>query len=333
VQQTRRISLETVLYGTDIGRRRFFLSAATRRVHSFCLYTVAMRCIGIIGSGDMGSGVAAAFVAAGFQVISDLSERSAHSRRLAEQAGTTDAGSLAAVLSAAEIVLSIVPPAQAQTVAEQVAAHGRLNGIFADCNAVAPANVIAFLEQLSSNGTRVIDVGIVGSPPQRASTRGTRFYVAGADAAQLLALDVSGVSFIDMGAEVGRASAIKMMYASLNKGVDALLTAVALTAMQLDVDKALFVELEASQPQLFARMQRSIPFLAAAAQRYVPEMHEIAATWSAAGTTGDFHAGAAWLYDVLSHSELATETRADLPAERSLEEALGIFHATLKDAK
>lgn len=292
-----------------------------------------MRCIGIIGSGDMGSGVAAAFVAAGFQVVSDLSERSAHSRSLAAQAGTTDVGSLAAVLNCADIVLSIVPPAQAQGVAEAVAAVGQLKGVFADCNAVSPASVVALLEPVSSNGTRVLDVGIVGAPPQRTSQRGTRFYVAGVHSNELLALELPGISFIDMGEEVGRASAIKMMYASLNKGVDALLTAVALTAMQLNVDKPLFAELKASQPQLYARMQRGVPFLAAAAERFVPEMHEIAATWSAAGTTGDFHTGAAWLYDVLAHCDLAAETRAELPAERSLEEALGVFHAALKDAK
>jgi 3-hydroxyisobutyrate dehydrogenase-like beta-hydroxyacid dehydrogenase len=284
-----------------------------------------MKTIGILGSGDMGSGVAAAFVAAGFCVVSDLSERSAHSRMLAERAGTIDRGSLAAVLAEAELVLSIVPPAQAQSVATAVGDHGPLKGIYADCNAVAPAKALALLEALRSGGTKVLDVGIIGSPPARAGQRGTRFYVAGADRSLLLELDVPGISFLDMGPDIGRASAIKMMYASLNKGVDALLTTVALSAMQLGVRAELFSELDASQPQLVARMRRSIPFLAAAAQRYVPEMREIAATYSAAGTTADFHEGAAWLYAVLARSKFASETRASLPRERSLEVALDAF--------
>lgn len=292
-----------------------------------------MRTLGILGSGDMGSGVAAAFVAAGFRVVTDLSARSAHSRDLAERAGMTDLQSLDAVLDAAQIVMSIVPPAQAaavaQTIAQAITRRGALKCTFADCNAVAPATAKALLEPLRSNGVDVLDIGIVGNPPARAGDRGTRFYVSGPDRSCLLELDVPGITFIDMGADIGRGSAIKMMYAALNKGVNALLTTVALSAMQLGVRDELFAELEASQPQLLARMRRNIPFLAAAAERFVPEMREIAATFSAAGTTGDFHDGSAWLYDVLANSELASETRDSLPDERTLESALDVFAAAL----
>ncbi|MGD8807972.1 MAG: DUF1932 domain-containing protein [Gammaproteobacteria bacterium] len=288
-----------------------------------------MRTIGILGSGDMGSGVAAAFNAAGYAVVTDLSERSAHSRSLARRAGTVDVGSLQAVLETADLVLSIVPPAQAEAVARDVAAHGPMAAVFADCNAVSPRKAAALLEAVGESGTGVLDVGIIGSPPARAGNRGTRFYVAGEARSLLLDLDVPGIGFIDMGPEIGRGSAIKMAYASLNKGVDALLTTIALTTMQLGVDEEFFAEIEASQGEMLERMRHRIPFLAATAQRYVPEMHEIAATFAQAGTTPAFHEGAAWLYDVLSHSRLASETRDTLPARRSLSEALDCFAAAL----
>jgi len=288
-----------------------------------------MQTIGILGSGEMGSGVAAALVAAGFTVVTDLSARSAHSRTLAELAGTRDAGSLQGVLDRAELILSIVPPAQAAAVARAVAERAPIAGVFADCNAVSPASAVALLEEVSSTGARVLDVGIIGSPPARAGGRGTRFYVSGAARSMLLDLDVPGISVVDMGPEIGRGSAIKMAYASLNKGVDALLTTIALTAMRLGVDAEFFAEIEASQGQLLERMRARIPFLAATAQRYVPEMQEIAATFSQAGTTPAFHDGAAWLYDVLAHSSLAAETRDSLPARRSLTEALEAFAAAL----
>lgn len=288
-----------------------------------------MQTLGILGSGDMGSGVAAAFVRAGYEVVTDLSGRSAHSRTLAAGAGTTDLGSLEAVLAGAEVILSIVPPAQAAAVAAAVAGCGRFTGVFADCNAVAPASAVALLEGLEHNGTPVLDVGIVGMPPGRDSGAGTRFYVSGSARATLLELAVPGIVWIDMGPELGRASALKMAYASLNKGVDALLTTIALSAMRLGVEEAFFAELESSQRPLLERMRRRIPFLAATAERYVPEMHEIAATFAAAGTSPAFHEGAAWLYGVLADSELAAETRATLPRERSLEDALEKFAAVL----
>lgn len=282
----------------------------------------------------MGSGVAAAFAAAGIGVVTDLSERSAHSRMLAERAGTLDLGSLEAVLRSAEVYLSIVPPAQAAALARRVAGivaeHPECRGVFVDCNAVSPASVVELLGAFDGSATAVLDVGIVGMPPGREGGRDTRFYVCGRERALLLELDVPGIVFIDLGPELGRASAMKMAYASLNKGVDALLTTIALSAMRLGVSEPFFAELAASQPQLLERMRRRIPFLAATAKRYVPEMREIAATFAAAGTTPAFHEGAAWLYDVLAHSSLATETRASLPAERSLQEALDAFALALQ---
>ena len=106
--------------------------------------TATQRTVGILGSGDMGSAVGGAFVRAGFRVVTDLSRRSAHSRGLAARAGIADVGSLAAVVQAAELVLSIVPPAAAIACAEEVAETMRAAAatpVFADCNAVAPATV------------------------------------------------------------------------------------------------------------------------------------------------------------------------------------------------
>ena len=291
-----------------------------------------MKTLGIIGSGDMGSGVAGAFGSAGFDVVTALQGRSAHSRMLAERAGTQDAGSLPALLAQADVVFSIVPPAQAAAVAASVADIGTFRGTFADCNAVAPATASELLEVVARSGAQVLDIGIVGMPPGREGGRATRFYVAGPARAQILGCEVSGIEWIDLGETLGRASAMKMMYASLNKGVDALLTTIMLSAMRLGVDDALTAELQASQRPLLERMRRRIPFLAATAERYVPEMREIAATFEAAGTTARFHEGAAWLYEVLAHSELASESRATLPAERSLEEALQAFAAALPES-
>jgi 3-hydroxyisobutyrate dehydrogenase-like beta-hydroxyacid dehydrogenase len=288
-----------------------------------------MKTLGIVGSGDMGSGVARAFLSAGFAVVTTLEGRSAHSKMLAERAGTRNVGSLDALLAEADVVFSIVPPAQAPAVAEAVAAGRRFTGLFADCNAVAPSHAGELLGIVAAAGAAVLDIGIVGMPPGREGGRATRFYVSGPQRAALLGLDVPGIEWLDIGAELGRASALKMTYASLNKGVDAMLTTIALSAMRLGVDAALFAELEASQRPLLERMRRRIPFLAATAERYVPEMREIAATFAAAGTTPRFHEGAAWLYEVLARSDFASETRASLPAERSLPEALEVFSAAL----
>lgn len=292
-----------------------------------------MQTIAVVGQGDMGSAVSAALARAGFRVVTDLSGRSAHTRQLAAAAGSEDLGSLKRLVGEADLVLSIVPPAEAAGFAAQV-----LNAIepsshrplFADCNAVAPATLARMAAPFEQAGIGFVDIGIVGPAPRPGGALPTRFYVSGSERAALLDWQVPELRFVDMGAELGRASAIKMAYASLNKATDALLTAVLMTAERLGVRAELMAELDASQAEAAKRMRARIPFLAATAARYTGEMREIAATYSAAGVTPRFHEGAEWLFDVLAKTPLAQETRATLPAERSLDEALAAFCAGLK---
>jgi 3-hydroxyisobutyrate dehydrogenase-like beta-hydroxyacid dehydrogenase len=235
------------------------------------------------------------------------------------------------VLEAADLVLSIVPPAVATNVARAVvdaAAGARVPAVFVDCNAIAPETMRSIGRVVGAAEIPVLDVGIIGPAP-RAGAKPTRFYVSGEGRARLLELRVPELAFIDLGAELGRASAIKMVYAAMNKGTDALYTAVLMAAEELDVRTELMAEFHDSQAHAAERMAARIPYLAATAARFAGEMREIAATFDAAGVTPEFHRGAEWVYATLARTPLAMETRATLPKHRSLEEALAVFRTAL----
>ncbi len=290
--------------------------------------------IAVIGTGDMGSAVGAALVRAGYRVVTDCTGRSAHSRALAKEAGIENLRSLGAVMRSATLVLSIVPPAAAYELAADVAAAMLATGarpVFADCNAVAPATVRALARLLEPTGAPFVDGGIVGRGP-RVGGEPTRLYAAGPARAALLALETSELVPIDLGDEIGAASALKMSYAALNKGTDALLTAVLLAAERLGIRGPLTQELERSQADALARMRSRVPYLAATAARFTGEMAEIAATFAAVGVTPEFHRGAEWVYARLAATPLAGETRATLPEHRSLDEALAVFTAAVDRA-
>jgi 3-hydroxyisobutyrate dehydrogenase-like beta-hydroxyacid dehydrogenase len=290
--------------------------------------------IAVVGTGDMGSAVGGALVRSGYRVVTAGQGRSAASAALAAKAGIEDVGSLAAAVRAATLVLSIVPPAAARSFAAEAVRAMRETGArpaFADCNAVAPATVREIEALVAPSGAPFVDVGIVGRGPAPGRER-TRFYVSGGARGAVLGLRVPQIEIADLGADVGTASALKMAYSSLNKGFDALLTTVLLAAERLGVRPALMRELAGSQAEALARMQGRIPFLAATAKRYAPEMAEIAATYASVGVTPDFHRGAEWLYALLATTPLATETRATLPRERSLDEAVAMFAAAIDAA-
>lgn len=293
--------------------------------------TDARPTVAVIGTGDMGSAVGGAFVRAGYRTVTAGSGRSRASRELAASAGIEDLVSLEAAVRNADIVLSIVPPAAAQAfaaVAARAMLAARARPTFVDCNAVAPATVRAIARVIEPSGAAFVDAGIVGRGPAPGGER-TRFYVAGAARRTVVDLAVPELELLDMGPEIGAASALKMAYASLNKGTDALHTAVLLAAERLGVRAPLLRELERSQTEALARMRARVPFLAATAARFAPEMAEIAATYESVGVTPQFHRGAEWLYALLATTPLATETRATLPRERSLDAALAVFTAAL----
>src|SRR5690606_27526913 len=244
-------------------------------------FTVA-ETIAVVATGEMGSAVGAAFVRRGHRVVTDLTGRSGASRELAAGAGIEDVAGLAPLVEAADIILSIVPPAAALAFARRIAAV--LEGtaarpVFVDCNAVAPATVAGIAAHFDALGAPFVDAGIVGPAP-RPDRPPTRLYVSGEARGALLPLDVPEITVIDMGPDAGRASAIKMCYAALNKGFDALLTNVLLAAERLGVRAELADELASSQPEAASRAARRVPTLAATAERYVPEMREIAATFA-----------------------------------------------------
>jgi len=96
-----------------------------------------MTTIGLLNPGEMGSMVGAAVRAGGARVVWAGEGRSAATRKRAGDAGLEDAGSVAAVVRASEVILSVCPPHAAVDLATQVAGQ-RFAGTYVDGNAVSP---------------------------------------------------------------------------------------------------------------------------------------------------------------------------------------------------
>jgi Domain of unknown function (DUF1932)/NADP oxidoreductase coenzyme F420-dependent len=237
--------------------------------------------VAVISAGEMGTGVGRRLREAGIRVVTSLAGRSERTRERAAAAGLEDVGSLAAAVREADVLLSILPPGRALDLAEAV---GRDPGpLYVDCNAVSPATALAIAAVI---GDRFVDGGIIGAPSA------PRLYASGAYAAELAGLPLD-VRVID--GEVGQASALKMCYAALTKGLSALLTESVVAAEAYGVAGALREELADSQPQFLAGA-RGLPGVVPKAYRWVAEMEEIAATFEQVGLTPRMLLGAADVY-------------------------------------
>ena len=290
--------------------------------------------IAIIGAGDMGSGVAAELLENGFSVTTCLKGRSQRSRELAAQAGTRNVRDNETLVGQADMLLSIIPPSAAVAVAREIVPLIRetaSRALYVECNAVAPSAVREIAEIAANHEVDFQDAGIVGAPP-RTGRLPVRFYTSGPHENALARIATARIDVRPLGAEIGRASAMKMVYASLNKGTNALRAAAILAARQLGVSDELCEELAYSLPEVHEAIRKRMPNIACDAGRWTGEMREIAATYEAAGLTPRFHEGAVWIYELLSHSPIAEESRDEADSkERSLDEVTEIYHRTMLD--
>ena len=253
-----------------------------------------MTTIGLLNPGEMGSMVGAAVRSAGARVLWAGEGRSTATRKRASDAGLEDAGSVASVVRASEVILSVCPPAAAVDVAAQVAKL-RFAGTYVDGNAVAPATAREIGGIIEKGGATFVDGGIIGPPPVKQGT--TRFYVSGRGAERIAALLTAGpLQAIVVPGGPGAASTVKMAYASWTKGSAALLLAVCALASAEGVEDALVREWKISQPDLSPRAESAAKSNAKKAWRFIGEMEEIAATFAAAGLPDGFHQGAAEIY-------------------------------------
>jgi 3-hydroxyisobutyrate dehydrogenase-like beta-hydroxyacid dehydrogenase len=258
--------------------------------------------VGIVSAGEMGSAVGSVLLAGGAEVVTTVAARSERTARLARGAGLECLPDLEAVVREADVVLSVVPPDQAEAIAADIAAAASRSGttpLVADLNAVSPATVRRIAAMLSEAGLDLVDGSISGPPPRRPGT--TRIYLSGPRADELLRLPFAGVELVRVGAEAGAASAVKMSTASVYKGTTAVLTHALLSARANGVLEHVLDDLGELADGAALRTARS----AAKAQRYVGEMHEIAATQKAAGLTPALFEAMAVVYGDLASRPLA----------------------------
>lgn len=271
-----------------------------------------MTTIGIVSPGAMGSALGKAWAAGGARVVATVDGRSARTRELAH--GLDLLPSLADVVSAADVVVSVCPPAAATRVLDDVvAAAGDARPLLADLNAVSPGTMSALDQRARAAGFRLVDGSISGGPPRPGGD--TTVYLSGPDAGVLGSLPADGIRTRVVGDEVGTASAVKMCTASVYKGTTAIWAQALQTAHVLGVLDVVLDDLAEEHPDLVATAARRIGVATSKAHRFVGEMEQIAATQAAAGASGDLFAGMAAVYRRLASTDLAAlppEQAADL---------------------
>ena len=231
--------------------------------------------VGLLFPGEMGAAVGRAVRG---DVLWASDGRSEATRQRAS--GFTDVGSVDELVRSSEVVLSICPPAIAEEVAEQVFGYG-FGETFVEANAISPAR----MRRIAKLGPRIVDGSIIAAT-------GINLYLAGEEAKTVAKLFEGGeVRAIDLGAEPGAASALKMAFGGWNK------IGIALTAQAHAIAAAYGVERWLDEEGV---PEDRLPRVADRAWRWAPEMDEIAEVCAELELSDAIPLGAAEFYRRLS---------------------------------
>jgi 3-hydroxyisobutyrate dehydrogenase-like beta-hydroxyacid dehydrogenase len=271
----------------------------------------------------MGAAVGRRLADRGATVLTSLAGRSAGSATRAREAGMVAASE--PELAAADFILSILPPGEALPLAERLApalTASNRKPVYIDCNAINPATVERVAAAIAPAGCAFVDAGIVGAPPKPPQAgegragQGPRFYASGPAAPRFAALIDYGLDVRVLDGPLAAASALKMSYAGITKGTQALGAAMMLAAMRSGSAAALFAELEFSQKDMLAFLTQQLAIMPPKAYRWVAEMQEIAGFVGADPAAHELYEGAAHFYERIA---------ADFAADRSDVSALMAF--------
>src|SRR5262249_53620490 len=256
--------------------------------------------VAVVAPGMMGAAVAGRLVENGLKVLTSLSGRSADTVARAKQHGLTAASD--EEIAAADFILSILPPGDAVALAQRFAPVLRASHsqpVYVDCNAVSPPTAQRIAAAIAPTGSPFVDAGIIGSPPKPGDA-GPRFYASGPHAPRFATLKQYGLDVRLLDGPLTAASAVKMSYAGITKGTQALAAVMMLAATRAGSADALFAELQSSQPQMLAWLSPSLSLMPPKAYRWIAEMHEIADFVGEDPSGHELYVGAAHFYEQIA---------------------------------
>ena len=271
--------------------------------------------VAVIAPGMMGAAVGKRLVDNGLKVLTSLKGRSAETAARAKSAGMQAASD--EEIAATDFILSILPPGDAVALAQRFAptlTAGNAKPIYVDCNAINPKTVERLVAALAPTGTPYVDVGIIGGPPKPGDA-GPRLYASGKEAPRFATLKQYGLDVRVLEGELTAASALKMSYAGMTKGTQAINAVMLLAASREGTADALLAELQKSQPQMLAWLKSYLGTMPPKAYRWVAEMHEIADFVGDDPSGHELYVGAAHFYE-----QFARDFETDKVADTAIKE-------------
>jgi putative dehydrogenase len=239
---------------------------------------MSSRTIAVLSPGEMGSQVGRALHSTGSAIVTCIGERSAATRERAVSAGFELVATLDDLVRRADLVISVVPSLSALPLAKSVAAAMARTGsrpTYLDANSIGPSTARRIEYCIAGAGAAFVDGSIIGGA--NTLTKGATVYLSGEASTDVAGL-IEPLRVEVIGTEAGQASAFKVLYAGLTKGLSALGVELLGGAARLGLQDRLLQKYEESHPSVARFFNQTLPGLPPRSARRAEEMIELSET-------------------------------------------------------
>jgi 3-hydroxyisobutyrate dehydrogenase-like beta-hydroxyacid dehydrogenase len=248
--------------------------------------------IGLLHPGVMGAAVGREARHGDVRVLWCRAGRSSATAERAAQAGLEAIDSLDVLAHQSQVILSICPPAAAESVAHELLATG-YGGLYIDANAISPHRTRRIAAAVADAGAGYLDGAIIGAPPSPSSS--ARLYLSG-DEGECRSVagmfEGSAVEVVVLSLAIGAASALKTAFSTYRKSSRVLAAIAHAVARKYDVSEALVGEGQRMSRPLLAEPE-FLSAMARRAWRWAPELEEAAQALAADGLPPELATAAA----------------------------------------
>jgi 3-hydroxyisobutyrate dehydrogenase-like beta-hydroxyacid dehydrogenase len=179
--------------------------------------------ISLLSPGDMGTQIAKALIRNNFRVITAGEGRSAKTLTNIQNTGIEDTGSLKDTIEQADIILSLTSPETSLKLAENILfflKDSQKRPLYVDLNSNTPALALSIESLLLPYNIPFVNGAVMGASKDIPDT--AVLIVSGSHRNNLISLFAPVFKIKDAGEKTDAASAYKLLFSMVNKGMNAL---------------------------------------------------------------------------------------------------------------
>lgn len=272
--------------------------------------------IGLLFPGDMGIAIAEVLLSKNFRVVTAGEGRSGKTMANIQNSAVEDLFSLKEVVLHSDIILSVNSPNKSVEIAEEVCryiAKSKNKPVFADLNSNTPESALILDGLFSSNNIIFINGAVLGS--SKDMKKDAVIILSGENRKILTDLFDGIFNTKDAGCKIESASAYKLLFSLVNKGINAVFFEAMAGAAHYGIIDELNSSLQLYLPGTYQDLVKTTPTYAHHIDRRKHEMQGLSAMQKTEDLPNYISSAAAKIFETVSKSGIFQGTEPSDVAE------------------